>query len=77
MSYLKRKLKNEYGIYVKKVHIWGTLNYYGWTYYVPYVIKGCNAGCIVDLYDGEVYGSVEAIFKEVKKRENKNESNND
>lgn len=66
---LIKKLKSEYGIYVKKVKINGTLNYYGDEYYVPYVIRGSNAGCIVDLYDGKVYKSVEQILKAVKEKE--------
>ena len=66
---LIKKLKSEYGIYVKKVSIRGSLNYYGDEYYVPYVIRGSNAGCIVDLYNGKVYKSVEQILKDVKEQE--------
>lgn len=66
---LIKKLKSEYGIHVKKVSIRGTLNYYGDEYYIPYVIRGSNAGSIVDLYDGKVYKSVEQILKAVKEQE--------
>ena len=66
---LIEKLKREYGIRVKKVKIKGTLHYYGDEYYVPYVIRGASAGCIVDLYNGKVYKSVEHILEDVKKME--------
>ncbi len=65
---LIRKLKREYGIRVKKVSIKGTLHYYGDDYYVPYVIGCASAGCIVDLYNGKVYKSVEHILEDVKEK---------
>ena len=70
MNYIKQKLKSEYGIYIKRVHIHGTLGYWGDTYYLPYVIRGTIAGSIVIPYDGKVYPNMKSILEEV---ENKNE----
>lgn len=70
MSYVKKVLKHEYGIYVKKVHIFGTPGYWGWTYYLPYEIRGCEAGSIVSLVgQGKAYPSPEAILEAARKGE--------
>jgi len=64
-NYIKQKLATEYGIYVKKVRIHGTLNYYGDTFYLPYRIVDSMAGSIVmGTRNMRYYGSLEAILKD-------------
>lgn len=70
MSFVRKTLKNEYGIRVRKIRIWGTPNYWGDVYYLPYRIAGCNAGSVVDLVgEGKVYKSPEDILEKARKGE--------